>query len=316
MRLAALIVVFAVIVRPVTVGAQDLAEAQRLFRRGVELANDERWGEAAEYFRRARSLSERPSVVCNLGFALYHLGEASEATEALDRCLELGRADASWSTEHGAELATARRYRADLRPAVGHLHLTVEPATARVLIDGEPIEGSGSRRTIDVDPGRHRLMVSADGFETHHETFSVLSGASAEHDVRLVGLPERPSTLVVESVEGARIFVDGEEVGVTRAEEALTAGERQVRVEVEGREPFVRSVTLGVGERVLVDASFGARGGSVLEEPALWIGVGGGLLLVGAAIVIGVVLAQPPSDPLANYGGPVAHVFTPLQLAF
>ncbi|MCC6521426.1 MAG: PEGA domain-containing protein [Polyangiaceae bacterium] len=315
MRLAGLILLF-VVALPAVAAGQDLAEAERLFRQGVELANDERWGEAAEYFRRARAISERPSVVCNLAFALYHLGQATEATEALDRCVELGRADPGWGAEHAADLAMARRYRAELSPAVGHLRLTLEPASARVFIDGEVIEGTGTTRTIDVDPGRHRLMVSAEGFETYHETFSVLSGASAEHSVHLVALPERPSVLVVESIEGARIFLDGEEAGTSRIEEELPAGDRRIRVEAEGRDPFERTVTLGPGERVLIDASFGTRGSNLAEEPALWIGIGSGLLLVGGAIALGVVLSQPASDPLANYGGPVDYVFTPLTVSF
>lgn len=296
---------------PTVAAGQDLAEAERLFRQGVAFANDERWGEAAEYFRRARAISERPSVVCNLAFALYHLGEATDATEALDRCIELGRADPSWEAEHAADLAMARRYRADLRPAVGHLQLTLEPPSARVLIDGELIEGTGATRTIDVDPGRHRLMVSADGFETYHETFSVLSGASAAHSVRLVALPERPSVLVVESIDGARIFLDDEEVGTTRIEEELPAGDRRVRVEAEGRDPIERSVSLGAGERVVIDASFGTRSSNLAEEPGLWIGIGSGVLLVGAAIVLGVVLTQPAEDP---WGGPLTNdvVFHPL----
>jgi hypothetical protein len=48
------------------------------------------------------------------------------------------------------------------------------------------------------------------------------------------------------------------------------------------------------------------------SDPLLWVGVGAGVLAIGAVIAIVVVLSQPSNDPDDVYGGPVGHVFQPL----
>jgi hypothetical protein len=296
---------------PARLMAQDLREAQQLFERGVTLADAERWGEAAAYFRRARAIVERPSIVCNLGVALHHLSEAGAATEALLRCQALAREDPTWGSANAALVARTERLLADLRPAVGRLTITLEPSDAVVTIDGELREGTGSPRELELDPGTHRVGVSAPGFTDHSEEVSISSGAAETRSVRLARPSERPGTLVVQSVEGARIFLDGVEIGVGYAERTLSPSIYRVRIEAEGHEDVEREVTLIEGERSTVDATFGTPNTDLASEPALWVGVGAGVIAVAVAIVLGVVLSQP-TDPLAGYGGTTGVTLTPL----
>jgi hypothetical protein len=296
---------------PAPLHAQDLREAQQLFERGVTLADAERWGEAAEYFRRARAIVERPSIVCNLGVALHHLSEASEATEALLRCQELARADPSWGAANAALVARTERLLSDLRPAVGRLTLSLEPRDATVTIDGEVRDGIGSPRELELDPGTHHLGVSAPGFVSHSEDVSILSGAAEPRTITLARLPTRPAILVVESVEGARIYLDGVEIGVGHAERALSPSVYRIHIEAEGHDDLEREVTLTEGERRTVDATFGTTNTDLASEPALWVGVGAGVVAIAIAITLGVVLSQP-TDPLAGYGGTTDVTLMPL----
>jgi hypothetical protein len=304
-------VVVALAVLAAPAAAQDLAEAERLFREGVALSEAERWGEAAEYFRRALAIAERPSTVCNYGVALYHLGQAREAGSTLARCLELAEGS-SYAESHPEQLAAARRFRDELAAAVGTLELALAPADALVLVDGEPVDGSGSPRRIEIDPGRHAVLVSAPGYRTFRDAeVSVLSGSTVPLSVSLERLPARPATLVVESLEGAQIRIDGEVAGVGRVEEQLPATTVDVRVDVEGHPPLERTVTLSEGETVRIDASFAMTTGDLAAEPWFWAVVGAGVLALGGAIAATVVATQP-SDPFAGYGGNAAFVFTPL----
>lgn len=296
---------------PAPLHAQDLREAQQLFERGVTLADAERWGEAAEYFRRARAIVERPSIVCNLGVALHHLSEAGEATEALLRCQELAQQDPAWGTANAALVARTERLLSELQPAVGRLTLSLEPPDAAVTVDGELREGSGSPRALELDPGTRHLGVSAPGFTSHAEEVSIVSGADESRTIALAPLPARPAVLVVDSVEGARIFLDGVEIGVGHAERPLSPSVYRIRIEAPGHDVLEREVTLREGERNTVDATFGTTNTDLASEPALWIGVGAGVVAIAIAITLGVVLSQP-TDPLAGYGGTTGVTLMPL----
>lgn len=285
----------------------ELAEAQRLFGAGVDLADAERWGEAAEYFRRARAIVERPSIVCNLGVALHHVGEASAAVEALLRCQALAREDEVWGRANEALVERTDQLLADLIPAMGHLTLTLEPPDAEVTIDGELAGGHGSPRTFDLDPGSHRVTVGAPGFVSRSAEVSVLSGSEEELRMPLEALPSVPAVLVVESVDGARIFLDDEEIGVGHAERELAPRTYRLRIAAAGHDDFTREVRLDAGEHSTIEATFGARGTDLAAEPGLWIGVGAGVLIIAGAIALGVVLGQP------EYAGTTNVTLVPLM---
>lgn len=303
--------------------AQDMSRAQSLFQSGVEMADAERWGEAAEYFRQARAIVERPSIVCNLGVALHHLGETTDAIEALQRCRALAEEDAAWGASNRALVERAGRLLDELRPSMGRLTLTLAPETTEVFLDGTPLEGTGASRTLEVDPGRHHLTLSAAGYVSRTEEISVLSGQIDARTFTLQALPAHPATLVVEGLDDAVVTIDGAEVGLGHVEQQLAAGVHELDVRAPGRDPFHRTVTLGAGERLVVDArgSAGSASGaastgtSIAEEPLFWVGIGGGVLVIAGAIVLGVVLSQP-NDPLAGYNGSTGVVLTPLVASF
>lgn len=243
---------------------EQIAEAESLFRRGVDMAAQQRWGEAAAYFRRARALAERPSVVCNLGFALYRLGAATEAVGTLEDCLALAHADPAWERAHAQELATARENIEALREAVAHLELTLDPADAEVLIDGRARTETGAVRRLALDPGEHEVMVRAPGFDARTEPVSVLSGQSLSRSITLTA---------------------------TRADTLVVGGHEDAPPE---------------------HGPIGPPASDPASDPLLWVGVGVGVLAIGAVIAVVVVLSQPSSDPNDLYGGPVDHVFQPL----
>ncbi|MDQ3037753.1 MAG: tetratricopeptide repeat protein [Myxococcota bacterium] len=163
--------------------ASGSAEAQALFRRGVELGEQDRWAEALEDFRRSRALAERPNTVFNIGFALYRLGRYSQAIDVFEEYLALTEGETS---ERRDEVV---RLRGEAIASLAEIELEVVPPDARVLVDGEPaVVASGSPRTLRLDPGRHVLRGTAPGYEEGVLSTSVLAG---EHGGRTLALTPR-----------------------------------------------------------------------------------------------------------------------------
>lgn len=158
------------------------AEAQALFRRGLELGEEDRWAEALELFRRSRALVARPSTVFNIGFALFRLGRFVQAIASFDEYLALTE------TETSDLRVEAARRRGEAIASLSALTLELTPETARLLVDGEASDAEGSPRTIALDPGRHVLFATADGYREGQLEISVLAAEHASRQLVLAPL--------------------------------------------------------------------------------------------------------------------------------
>ncbi len=167
---------------PPTVDPGQGAEAQALFRRGLELGTEDRWADALSLFLRSRSLIERPSTIFNIGVALGRLGRFREAVATLDEYLALPEAATSDARPE------AQRLRAEANAALAELSLALAPEDAAVEVDGAAREGSGTPRLVTLDPGRHILRARREGFEDGMLELSVLA---AEHPSVSLTLAER-----------------------------------------------------------------------------------------------------------------------------
>lgn len=174
------------------------AEALALFRRGVELGEEDRWAEALEHFRRSRELAERPNTVFNVAFALMRLGRFTQAIDEFDRYLAMTEGETSERREEAARL------RGESLASVAEIDLELTPPDARVLLDGEPIaQETGSPRTLHLDPGRHVVRATAEGHEEGVLAISVLAGERGARSLALTAHetetpPPPPSGSVLE----------------------------------------------------------------------------------------------------------------------
>jgi hypothetical protein len=115
--------------------------------------------------------------------------------------------------------------------------------------------------------------------------------ADVERDLQR--LQERVANVsIASSVAGAKLFVDGREVGRAPLAEPLrlSAGRRVFRAEAPGHAPVSREVDVIGGEQRHVELTFGpalsasergARESSAMH-PALWTGIATGVLAIGA----------------------------------
>jgi hypothetical protein len=159
--------------------------AQALFRRGIALAAEERWPEAERIFAESFETVPRPSAAFNRALALYRLGRMLEVVETIDRFMALTDA-----RNEGAQRVRAAELQARARAALATLQVRVEPADARLEVDGVVRTDTGATRSFAVDPGEHLLILSRPG---HLPERRRLVLGAAERSSVLVALRAAPA---------------------------------------------------------------------------------------------------------------------------
>jgi hypothetical protein len=138
---------------------QELAKARQLFQRGVELAQNEQFGPAAQRFREALAIHQAPTVEYNLAAALFELGKYEEA---------FNRAQ---SVERAAAAPEPLRRRAQklsraLYPHTARLTVTASSSSEEdvaVHIDSEPLARAQMGIPRAVSPGNHHIKAERQG---------------------------------------------------------------------------------------------------------------------------------------------------------
>jgi hypothetical protein len=164
------------------------------------------------------------------------------------------------------------------------------PAEPRLTLDGEPIAAGAH---VDIAPGIHVVRLEIEGIPAIERRFEVLPGAAPmviDLAPAAAGLARRAeATLVMVADHPARVMLDGLLVGGGGTVEApVSVGEHEIRVEAEGRAPFVTRRTFAVGERAELHVELAELGGGALDGPRIVFGV---LTGVGALAVLGTTVS-------------------------
>lgn len=180
------------------------ASARASMVRGDEALEGGRYFEALEAYRVADRLVRAPTTALALGRAHLALGRLVEAQDALLRAARHPVDDASPEAYVRASEDAARLVR-ELEPRLPALDLHVSPPAARpaLRIDGVPIPMTGSETILRLDPGAHRVEVSAPGYEEASRSITV-----AERDRRRMRV-ELPRRLVLADVPTATWIASG-----------------------------------------------------------------------------------------------------------
>jgi tetratricopeptide (TPR) repeat protein len=131
-------------------------EAARHFERALAHADALEFDAALVEFQKAYELSPHYSVNYNIGLACAASGRALSAVRAFQRYLDEG----------GAEVPPERRTRVTTlikteRPKIARLSLDVQPASAKVTLDGKSV--SFPPDGLELDPGNHTVLLEAPG---------------------------------------------------------------------------------------------------------------------------------------------------------
>jgi hypothetical protein len=166
-------------------------EADRHFKSGVALFNEQKFTEALAEFERAYEIAPAPIVLYNIATCHRELSHYSEAVKYYRRFLD-----------EGADKAPADRIVAAKAELDGILQriarLTVTaPDGAEILVDGQSVGVMPLDMPLIVAPGEHKVVVHLEGKKDGDKHLRVASGDEVSVTLKLGDMPKEPEEKVV-----------------------------------------------------------------------------------------------------------------------
>jgi len=171
----------------------ERATARTLAEQGFKAANEQRWADAVDLFRRAESLVHAPAHLLYLGRAYTHVGKLVEAHEAYAKLSREQLPSNAPRASVRAQQDGAKEF-ADLEGRIPTLDISVKPAAPglAVKIDDAVIPPAMVGTSIPIDPGIHTVGASADGFAPSTRPVQIAEGSHSSVALELKALPPRP----------------------------------------------------------------------------------------------------------------------------
>ncbi len=195
----------------------------------------------AQAYRRQFHVGQKPAYL-RLAEKYYrrYLSEVKEGGRRLEAARALSELAPFIAKLEGSDLASA-----ELAAAETRLMVSTSAPKATVAVDGAAPRPAPL--SLQLEPGRHEVVVQADGYFAEKRKVVVPKGGLVALDVHLRG---KPALLDVKGEEGAEIFVDGQ----SRGEAPLTrplpleAGRYLVAVVRNGHKPHEQLLDVKRGE--------------------------------------------------------------------
>jgi tetratricopeptide (TPR) repeat protein len=165
----------------------ELTAARELFERGLALEEKGDWAGALALFEKVATVKTSASVRFHLGLCLEHLGRGVDALDQFERA---GEMSARAGDEDGKRLhERAVAHVAALRKSLPTVRIA-SPAGAKLALDDRPLSATIAAAGVRVDPGRHVVSVSADGYEPSRRELVVAAEPALSLDVTIeLGAP-------------------------------------------------------------------------------------------------------------------------------
>jgi hypothetical protein len=155
-----------------------------LVKKGIAEYDRGNWLEAKVYFGRAHALHPNARTLRSLGMTAYELRSYVEASKYFREALA--------STQRPLTDSMRVQVEDTLRQAqsfIGTVRLTLEPANAELLVDGQAPERDAQGRLL-LDAGEHELTASADGCDDETRKLNAQAGSNPDETWTLPQLPE------------------------------------------------------------------------------------------------------------------------------
>jgi tetratricopeptide (TPR) repeat protein len=314
-RIAGWLTLIAVCASPIAARAQedpapmptprgDPANARLYFNAGARAYAAGKYGPAIRAFEEAYRIDPRPGLVFSIAQAYRRQYFIDKAKENLSQAIHYYRQYLELDPD-GARRGDTAEALSELEPLASKLTpseaaapppQSIKAATQLMIsspiddvaisLDGSP---AGSLPYIAaVNPGVHRVRLTADGYFAYEREVRVLDGSVVPLDV---ALQERPALLTVTAPEGARISVDGRLRGVLASPPiVLTPGRHFVTITLNGHDPFSREIVVTRDEKRSLQAVLPATG----QRTVAWVLIGTGTmgLLAGGGLMVGAAVRE------------------------
>ena len=269
--------------------AARLAEARLHFQQGVALFKEQNYDAALAEFLGAYGISGEPVVLYNMALTFKALFRYSEAMDILERYL-------AESAGHGHPVARERRAEvesiiAEMRSLLADVTIMLTPADAALRIDGRPTS-LDVQGIVKLPAGSHVIEAGAPDHVAGRREITVVAGTAQTVALDLDAIPHSGHVTITASQIGARVAVDGNDMGPAPVTIELATGGHQVEVMAPGFAPSRSELAVAAGQSRTVTI--------VLELPPVaetapfyhrwwfWAGVG-----VAAAATVGTILLLP-----------------------
>jgi hypothetical protein len=315
-RLAPIALVLALSVRAF---AQDATtEARTLFNHGAELVASAQWAEALASFEQSAVKRPHPITTYNIAACERALGRYTLARAHFEQAVAAGVA------ENGALPASleadAKSYASQIDQILVHASVVLDPADARIAVDGRPIDfpspdkgiagvlpsGLGKaapspRFDLTLDPGVHLFTIAREGFAdvVVNRTFA----PHARVDLKLE-LDRLPAVVhVASNVAGAIVTVGGADVGPAPVDVTRPAGSYRVVVKKPGYDTYEALIRVKPGEEANLRAPLVLEKIPITKRWWFWTIIGGAVIGVGTAAFFIAEAAAPRARPALLGGG-------------
>jgi hypothetical protein len=236
-------------------------QAKMLFSAGAAAYEKRDYASAIKAFEAAQRLAPRPAIVFSLAQAhrrqYYADGKPEQLKAAVDGFRDYIRQvpqggrhdDAAQALQELGANNTDRSHEQDSASVSINSSGT---RGAHIVLDGgmatePPLIGA-------IAEGRHRVVISADGYVTETRDLTAVAGKMVALDVPL---REKPAHIALAAPNGARVDLDGRPMGETPLATPIetTPGMHVLSVTRNGHEAFLRELDLARGEERRVDAA-------------------------------------------------------------
>jgi hypothetical protein len=168
--------------------AETSPQVDALFKRGVEFYKEADFRAAVVEFKRAYEVSNKDyRVLYNIAQCEYQLTNYVGALNAFEKYLADGgeKIKEDKRSEVNAEIGK-------LKARIGTVTVKVEPAGAQVVVDGDVMGKAPLSEPVKLNPGSHKVEVTASGYERALESVEIGSGDVRSLDVKLKPTPIAP----------------------------------------------------------------------------------------------------------------------------
>lgn len=263
-------------VLPARTARADPREARRLFAEGTRALEAADYRRALALYRQSFEAHENTGALYGMARAQRGMRRHADAVVTLERYARAaGPGDRPTVEEVRAEIA-------ELRRLIGSLDLDIEPAGARVEIDGEAVGVAPLPAPLLLAPGVHVLTVNRAGHQAHTEEIEIIAGEAARRQVRLVARSDF-ATAIISARPEAGVLMDGVAMGETPFSRRVEPGPHVFRFFAAGYHTRDLEVVLAPGQRRRLHVDLSED--TVWTHPAFWTIVGA--LLIGGAVASG-----------------------------
>ncbi len=296
-RFLAVLILCALVGGAVAQPADTRAQAKRAFARAQAAEARKDWRTAISEYLTAYDLSPHPDVLFNVAADYERLEQLRDAVTYYRRYLD-DKTDAE-------DRAKVEKLIAALRRRPGPVTIATTPPGARIFVDGKPSGAAPLELSLG---GPHTITAELDGRRAERQ----ITVEFAEPVQLDLSLPAATGALTVTSnAPGARVLVDGQDVGAAPFHGDLAVGDHEVVVTATGYTTSTQTAAISAGKTVQLAAELVADAHPIpppaaVTAPRLMFLVDGGALLNG------------DKAPLATLavGYPRGHVQSWLGMAY